>query len=56
MASGVVQFSNNSQRTWELMGATPDGSVAVLIILAMSFGPIVPKLIIEDAIERLKRS
>jgi hypothetical protein len=57
MASGLVQLTNNSQRTWELMGATlADGSVAVLIILAMSFGLIVPKLIIDDVTEKLTRS
>ena len=48
MASGLVQLTNNFQRTWELMGATlADGSVAILIILAMSFGLLVPKLIID---------
>jgi len=48
MASGLVQLINSSQRTWELMGATlADGSVAILIILAMSFGLIFPKLIID---------
>jgi len=48
MASGFVQLTNSSQRTWELMGATlADGSVAILIILAMSFGLIFPKLIID---------
>ena len=51
------QLTNNSQRTWELMGATlADGSVAVLIILAMSFGLIVPKLIIDAVTEKLTRS
>ena len=48
MASGLVQLTNSSQRTWELMGATlADGSIAVLIILAMTFGLIVPMLIID---------
>jgi uncharacterized membrane protein YjjB (DUF3815 family) len=48
MASGLVQLTNSSQRTWELMGATlADGSVAILIILAMSFGLIFPKLVID---------
>jgi uncharacterized membrane protein YjjP (DUF1212 family) len=52
MASGLVQLTNSSQRTWELMGATlADGSVAILIILAMSFGLIVPLLIIDYATE-----
>jgi uncharacterized membrane protein YjjP (DUF1212 family) len=48
MASGLMQLTNDSQRTWELMGATlADGSTAMLIILAMSFGLIVPKLVID---------
>ena len=52
-ASGLVQLTKGSQRTWELMGATlADGSVAILIILAMSFGLIVPKLIIDYLSER----
>lgn len=54
MASGFVQLTHGLQRTWELMGATlADGSVAILIILAMSFGLIVPKLIIDYASEKL---
>jgi len=57
MASGLVQLTNSSQRTWELMGATlADGSIAVLIILAMSFGLIVPKLIIDYISEKLTKS
>jgi uncharacterized membrane protein YjjP (DUF1212 family) len=48
MASGLVQFAHGSPTTGELMGATlADGCVAVLIIVAMSFGLIVPKLIID---------
>ena len=48
MASGLVQLTDSSQRTWELMSATlADGVTAILIILAMSFGLIVPKLIID---------
>jgi uncharacterized membrane protein YjjP (DUF1212 family) len=48
MASGLVQLTNSSQRTRELLGATfADGSGAILIILAMSFGLIFPKLIID---------
>jgi uncharacterized membrane protein YjjP (DUF1212 family) len=53
MASGLVQLTNNSQRTWDLMGATlADGWTAVLIILAMSFGLIVPKLTIDYVSEK----
>jgi uncharacterized membrane protein YjjP (DUF1212 family) len=56
MASGLLQLTNNSQRTWELMGATlADGSVAILIILAMSFGLIVPKLIIDYVSEKVTK-
>jgi hypothetical protein len=48
MASGLGQLTNSSERTWELMGATlADGWIAILIILAMSFGLIAPKLIID---------
>jgi hypothetical protein len=48
MASGLVQLANTSQRTWELMDATiMDGAVAIFIILAMSFGLVVPKLAID---------
>jgi uncharacterized membrane protein YjjP (DUF1212 family) len=57
MASGLVQLTDSSQRTWELMGATlADGSIAILIILAMSFGLIVPKLIIDYVSERATKS
>ena len=53
MASGLVQLTNSSQKTWELMGATlVDGSIAVLIILAMTFGLIVPKLVIDCVTEK----
>jgi uncharacterized membrane protein YjjP (DUF1212 family) len=56
MVSGVVQFTTSSQRTWELMAATfADGWIAILIILAMSFGLIVPKLIIDYASERVTK-
>src|SRR5262245_7830510 len=55
MASGLLQLTNSSQRTSELMGATlTDGSIALLIILAMSFGLIVPKLIIDNISEKVK--
>jgi uncharacterized membrane protein YjjP (DUF1212 family) len=48
MASGLVQLTNSSERTWELISATlADGSIAMLIIFAMSFGLIVPKLVID---------
>jgi uncharacterized membrane protein YjjB (DUF3815 family) len=57
MASGIVQLSHGPQRTWELMGATlADGYVAILITLAMSFGLIVPKLIIDYLSDEVARS
>src|SRR5215813_663171 len=57
MASGLVQLTSSSQRTWELMAATlADGSIAILIILAMSFGLIVPKLIINYFSEKVTKS
>ncbi len=53
VASGLVQLTNSAQRTWELMGATlADGWIAILIILAMSFGLIVPKLVFDYVSER----
>src|SRR2546426_122499 len=56
MASGLVQLTHGLQRTWKLMGATiADGSVAILIILAMSFGLLVPKLIIDYVSEKTTR-
>jgi uncharacterized membrane protein YjjP (DUF1212 family) len=56
MASGLVQLTNSSQRTWDLMGAAlADGAIAILIILAMSFGLIVPKLIIDYVNERMTK-
>jgi uncharacterized membrane protein YjjP (DUF1212 family) len=46
VASGLLQFMNSSQRTWELFLATlTDGGIAASIILAMSVGLIVPKLV-----------
>ena len=57
MASGLLQLTNGSQRTWEIMAATlADGSIAILIILAMSFGLIVPMLIIEYVSEKVTKS
>ena len=57
MASGLVQLTSSSQKTWELMGATlADGSIAILIILAMSFGLLVPKLVIDFVSEEVTKS
>jgi uncharacterized membrane protein YjjB (DUF3815 family) len=57
MASGLLQLTNSSQTTLELMGGTfADGFVAILIILAMSFGLIVSKLIIDYVSEKVTKS
>jgi uncharacterized membrane protein YjjP (DUF1212 family) len=48
MASGLLQLANNSNTTLELLGATiADGMTAVTVILAMSFGVVVPKVVID---------
>jgi uncharacterized membrane protein YjjP (DUF1212 family) len=48
MASGLVQLAAGSHGTLELISATvADGMTALTIILAMSFGLIVPKLAID---------
>ncbi len=53
MASGLVQLMHGL-RTSELMDAiVADGSVTILIILAMSFGLIVPKLMIDYFSEKV---
>jgi uncharacterized membrane protein YjjP (DUF1212 family) len=53
MASGVLQLANGSHTTFELLSATiADGLTAGTIIIAMSFGLIVPKLIIDRLCER----
>jgi uncharacterized membrane protein YjjB (DUF3815 family) len=47
-ASGLVQLAGGSHTTCELISATvTDGMTAVTIILAMSFGLIVPKMVID---------
>jgi uncharacterized membrane protein YjjP (DUF1212 family) len=55
MASGLLQLANSSNTTLELLGATiADGMTAINIILAMSFGLILPKVAIDRI--RLMRS
>jgi uncharacterized membrane protein YjjP (DUF1212 family) len=56
MASGLLQLANNAQTTLDLLGATvADGMTAVTIILAMSFGVIVPKIAIDRLTDRATR-
>src|SRR3989454_1108417 len=53
MASGLLQLADGSHATLELISATiADGMTAITIILAMSFGLIVPKMAIDRLSER----
>jgi len=48
MASGLVQLANYSNANFDLLRATiADAMTAIAIILAMSFGGVVPKMIID---------
>jgi uncharacterized membrane protein YjjP (DUF1212 family) len=53
MASGLLQLAHSSNTTLDVLGATiSDAMTAVTIILAMSFGVIIPKLVVDWAVER----
>jgi uncharacterized membrane protein YjjP (DUF1212 family) len=53
MASGLVQLAEGSHTTLPLIGATiADGMTAVTIILAMSLGLIIPKMVIDHLSDR----
>ena len=53
MASGLLQLAGGTHTTLELISATvADGMTAVTIILAISFGLIIPKLVIDWLCER----
>jgi uncharacterized membrane protein YjjB (DUF3815 family) len=57
MASGLLQLANSSNTTLELLGSTiADGITAVTVILAMSFGVIVPKIAIDQLYDGAVRS
>jgi uncharacterized membrane protein YjjB (DUF3815 family) len=57
MASGLLQLAHNSKTTLDLLGATiADGMTAVTIILAMSFGVIAPKIVIDSLADRTARA
>lgn len=48
MSSGLLQLSNSANATLPLLGATvAEGMIAFTIILAMSLGVIVPKIVID---------
>jgi len=56
MASGLVQLAHNSNTNFELLRATiADGMTAIAIIVAMSFGVVVPKLVIDHLAEAAAR-
>jgi len=53
MASGLWLLADGSHTTLDLLSATiSDGMTAIMIILAMSLGLIVPKLVIDHFAER----
>ena len=47
MGSGLVQIAEGTQTIANLLNTVASGTTATMIILAMSFGLIVPKLIID---------
>lgn len=54
MTSGLLQIAGGSQTTVELLSATAaDGLIAATIILAMSFGLIIPKMAVDYFCDRL---
>jgi uncharacterized membrane protein YjjP (DUF1212 family) len=56
MTSGLVQIAGGSPATSQLTSATlSNGMMAILIILAMSFGLIVPKMLIDHFYDRWSR-
>jgi uncharacterized membrane protein YjjB (DUF3815 family) len=57
MTSGLMMLTSGSNTTLELLAATfSDGMTAVTIILAMSFGLIVPKVVIDSLGDGAARS
>jgi uncharacterized membrane protein YjjB (DUF3815 family) len=48
MSSGLLELANSANASLQLLGATvADGMIAFTIILAMTFGVIAPKLVID---------
>ena len=57
MMSGLAQIAGTAHATSDLIGGTiADGVIAVAIVLAMSFGLVVPKMVIDGYGDRLAKS
>jgi uncharacterized membrane protein YjjP (DUF1212 family) len=57
MGSGLLQIADGTQGSVQLLsGAAADGLTAIIVILAMSFGLIVPKLAIDHLSDRATRA
>ena len=52
MGSGLVQIAEGTQSMTDLVNTVASGTTATMIILAMSFGLIIPKLIIDYCSDR----
>jgi hypothetical protein len=52
MGSGLVQIAEGTRSTTDLVDTVASGASAAMIILAMSFGLIIPKLIIDYLSDR----
>jgi uncharacterized membrane protein YjjB (DUF3815 family) len=56
MVSGLLQIAGGAEPSAALLGATvADGLTAAMIILAMSFGLIIPKLVVDYVADRQAR-
>jgi len=54
MASGLLQIASSSEITFNLLSATfANGLTAAVIILAMSFGLTIPKMMIDYFVDRV---
>ena len=57
MASGLLELADSSKSTLQLLGGTiADGITAITIILAMGFGLIVPKIVIDRLSDKTTRT